>query len=61
MGLFPHTHACKAGLSGMRFSEGGQRLRVGVRVRVSGRVRARVRVGVGGRVKWRFNHKCAQL
>ena len=23
--LFPHTHACKVGLSGMRFSEGGQR------------------------------------
>ena len=31
--LFPHTHACKAGLSGMRFSEGGQQLRVRVRVR----------------------------
>ena len=23
--LFPHTYACKVGLSGMRFSEGGQR------------------------------------
>ena len=23
--LFPHTHACKVRLSGMRFSEGGQR------------------------------------
>ena len=24
-GVFPHTHTCKVGLSGMRFSEGGQR------------------------------------
>ena len=28
-----HTHACNAGLSGMGFSEGGQRLRVAVSVR----------------------------
>ena len=25
-GLFPHTYACKAGLSGMRFNEGGRDL-----------------------------------
>ena len=28
--LFPHTHACKVGLSGMRLSEGGQRLGLGL-------------------------------
>ena len=30
-GLFPHTHACEAGWSDMRFSDGGQWLRVRVR------------------------------
>ena len=44
--MFPHTHACKAGLSGMRFSESDQQLRARARVRarVSARVRVRVRV-----------------
>ena len=40
--LHTHMHACKAGLSGMRFNE----VRVGIRVRVGFGVRVRVGVRV---------------
>ena len=46
--LVQHTHACKAGLPGMLFNEGGSLMRVGGRIRVRDSVS--VRACVIGRV-----------
>ena len=49
-GTYFHTHACKSGLLGMRFNEGGRDsgsgsgIGLGLRVRVRVRDRVRVRV-----------------
>ena len=53
--LFPHIHARKGGLSGMRFNEGGRdfRIRVGVGVSITIRmVRIRVRVRIRFGCTW---------